>query len=100
MRNYSLGQNIRITTVDLTSCADSDGCTYPLSPIAIQVLVGLLLGNVAWMPITLYPRRSCQVAISMPVGAYIWLSVATGVGYGKLLLVPLQLITHFSHLQH
>jgi len=52
------------------------------------VLVGLLLRNVAWMLITLVLRRSCQVAISMPVGAYIWLLVATGVGYGSLFLVP------------
>jgi hypothetical protein len=50
------------------------------------VLLGLLPGKAAWMPITLVPRRSCQVAISMPVGVYSWLSVVTGVGYGKLLL--------------
>ena len=42
------------------------------------------------MPIMLVPRRSYQVAISMPVGAYSWLSVATGVGYGKLFIVPQQ----------
>jgi len=48
------------------------------------VLVGILPGKVVRMPITLVPRRSCQVAISMPVGAYSWLSVVTGVGYGNI----------------
>jgi hypothetical protein len=52
------------------------------------VLVGFLPGEVALMLITLVPRRSCQVVISMLVGAYSWLSVATGVGYSKLFLVP------------
>jgi hypothetical protein len=52
------------------------------------VLVGLLPGKVARINITLVSRRSCQVAISMSVVAYSWLSVVTGVGYGKLFLVP------------
>jgi hypothetical protein len=38
------------------------------------------------MSITLVPRRSYQVAISMLAGANSWVSVATGVGYGRLLL--------------
>jgi len=70
-----------ITTFDLTSSSDSDVCT-----VAIRVLVGLLPGNVARMPNALIPRRSFQVAISVPAEAYSWLSVATGVGYGRLSL--------------
>jgi hypothetical protein len=40
----------------------------------------------ARMLITLVLRRSCLVVISIPDGAYIWLSIATGVGYGSLFL--------------
>jgi hypothetical protein len=82
MRNYSLCQSTLITMVDLTSSRDTNGCTYPLRPVAMWVLVGLLLGNVVQVLITLVLRRSCQVAISMPVGVNSWLLVATGVILG------------------